>query len=88
MTRFSATDDAFGCTKLTLSFAPIEKLCQLMIAFCVACVTCVLVAEGRVTLALPAITCAPLGAAKAKPGTHWTSSSASMVLIVRRRAGQ
>jgi hypothetical protein len=33
VTRFSTADAADGCVNLVVSSAPIEKLCQLMIAF-------------------------------------------------------
>ncbi len=57
-TRLSATELALGCTKKTASPSPMLKLCQLIAAFGLDCLT-VSVTEVFAIVALPAAT-APL----------------------------
>ncbi len=59
-TRLSAMALLLGCTNVTLSFAPIEKLCQLSTAFWLACWTMTL-PEPVAIVALPAATEPPPG---------------------------
>src|SRR6266550_7925918 len=61
VTRFSVMAAPFGCWKLTLPPVPTEKLCQLMSAFWLDCVTTVLFAFGLFTEAAPAAMDAPEG---------------------------
>src|SRR3954468_14306058 len=66
MTRFSATDAAPGCTNCMDWPAPMLKLCQLSTALSLAWLTTMALAEGVLTLAWPATTCAPSGNAAAQ----------------------
>ena len=63
-TRLSAMAEALGCAKLTASVLPIEKLCQLRMAFWVAWLICRLEAVGCEMVAWPAATSPPVGRAK------------------------
>src|ERR1019366_3667341 len=71
ITRFSATEDADGCTKSTVCCAPTLKLCQLIAARWLLCVIVVVLALVPIE-ALPAVTTPPLGraftAGCARPG--------------------
>jgi hypothetical protein len=55
-----------GCTNCTLEPDAIEKLCPLMIAFSLDCVTTVDVELGELTLACPATTDGPVGTPAAR----------------------
>src|SRR5690606_4908613 len=67
-TRLSAMALALGCTKLTASFAPMPKLCQLMARFWLDWLTAIEV-PARDTLPVPPTICSPVGSAHDGPAT-------------------
>ena len=69
VTRFSAIDEADGCTKRTDEPLPIEKLPQLMTALSVVCLI-VVCADDCVIVAEPAETVPPLGPAACTGTAH------------------
>ncbi len=93
-TRLMVTDCAFGSTKATCAWAPIEKFCQLIAAFWVACVT-VMVVPPVSMRATPPITCPPVGSsvgatlcAPAGGASTTTVSTAACKAVARSSAAR
>src|SRR3984893_2798156 len=61
VTRLRIADELFGCAMLTALPCPIEKPCQLTIAFWLDCVMVSCVADGCAIATLPAATLPPVG---------------------------
>ncbi len=74
VTRFKVTDELVGWMKRVCSSAPMEKLCQLMMALSVDWVT-VSSVPSSVMVALPAATVPPWGVARATV-CHWARARA------------
>src|SRR5436190_1736438 len=86
ITRFSTTEEALGWAKLTLAPDPILKVDQLMIAFEVAWFTS-MCAPDWLIVALPAVTCPPVGSAagsSAKAGNVPNVTSTLTASTLRR----
>ena len=62
-TRFSATEEAPGCTNCTVLPAPMLKLCQFRVARWLPWVMVIWLAVGVFTVAWPEVTSAPVGRA-------------------------
>jgi len=76
-TRLSAIDEAFGCWNTTEFPAPMEKVCQLRIAFWEVWLTCSEEAFGAVIVAVPAATWPPVGSTCANAGVATLKNAAS-----------
>ena len=77
-TRFKATELLLGCTKRTVSLAPMLKLCQLMVAALLVWVTTKTPVPPLVMIAFPLVTTPSAGNAKAVPPKQAITANAVM----------